>query len=186
MNKIPKAYQSSTPTYQLIVYSVFLAVLLAAFSPMAQASCGGSLMDHSYLKSETVASNNIDQRLKEIPKFNSEPVFAISEHRVLSWVGELSIVPVEGLMSVKLSLSIRNVMELRDMDFAVSSSMLPDGSLNFHFAREDVTIDYQPRLKQIEVMTRTWEAPLSLRLNPPNEPIVHPQYGVYGDEVGPI
>lgn len=186
MNKIPRAYQSSTPTYQLIVYSVFLAVLLAAFSPMAQASCGGSLMDHNYLKSETAASNTVDQRLKEIPKFNSEPVFAVSEHRVLSWVGELSIAPVEGAMSAKLSVSVRNVMELRDLDFAVSSSMLSDGSLNFHFTRADVTIDYQPRLKQIEVMTRTWDAPVVLRLNPPNDPVVHPRYGSYGEEMGPI
>lgn len=174
MNKIPKSYQSSTPYYQLFFYSAFLALLLAAFAPMAEASpCGqflGGWNEHGHLKNEIIASNNLEKDLRKIPSLTAEPIFEVLPGNVLSVMGEISVEQIEDSMSAMVTLSLTDLMLIKNMRFVASSAFDAVSGVTYRLVHNDVVILYQPQRMILTVQARGWPAPKLLRLNIPNEP----------------
>ena len=188
MNKIPKSYQSSTPYYQLFFYSAFLALLLAAFAPMAQASpCShflGCCNEHGRLKNEIIGSNNIEKDLKKIPRLKAEPIFDLLPGNVLSVAGEISVEQIEDSMSAMVTLSLTDLMLIKNMRFVASSFHKTNGGVIYCLVHDDVVILYQPQTMLLTVQARGWPLPKLLRLNTPNESAATNKDALHSKKVG--
>ena len=177
MNKLPKSYQSSTPYYQLFFYSVFLAILMAAFVPVAGASpCSDFLNDrgwnrHGQLKNDIIDSNNLAKDLKKIPSLQLQSLFVMLENNVLKAVGEISITPVgESSMDAVISLKMSDII-VQNFRFVGHSLHSQEHGVVYHFTHKNVHVAYIPKSMQVILSSADWIDPRVLRLNIPNDSV---------------